>query len=84
LNAINSQFGTNLTAANILPTSDPNPTAGGGQINTNFGVVSGLSSGQFNAIQAGRFAPSGVFGFLTGYGSSLHVVAGPSGLDPLR
>ena len=82
LNAINNQFGTNLTAANILPTSDPNPTAGGGQINTNFGVVSGLSPGQFNAIQAGRFAPSGVFGFLTGYGSSLHVVAGPSGLDP--
>jgi len=82
LDAINSQFGTNLTAANILPTSDPNPTAGGGQINTNFGVVSGLSPGQFNAIQAGRFAPSGVFGFLTGYGSSLHVVAGPSSLDP--
>lgn len=81
LNAINSQFGTNLTSANILPTSDPNPTAGG-QINTNFGVVSGLSPAQFNAIHSGRFAPSGVFGFITGYGSSLHVVAGPSGLDP--
>lgn len=82
LNAINNQFGTNLMASNILPTSDPNPTAGGGQINTNFGVVSGLLPGQFNAIQSGRFAPSGVFGFITGYGSSLHVVAGPNGLDP--
>lgn len=82
LNAINSQFGTNLTAANILPTSDPNPQANGGQVNTNFGVVAGLSPTQFNAIQSGRYAPQGVFGFLTGYGSSLHVVAGPSGLDP--
>jgi hypothetical protein len=82
LNAINSQFGTNLTAANILPTSDPNPQTNGGQVNTNFGVVAGLSAAQFNAIQSGRYAPPGVFGFLTGYGASLHVVAGPSGLDP--
>jgi RHS repeat-associated protein len=82
LNAVNNQFGTNLTAQNVLPTSDPNPTAGGGQVNVNFGGGYGLSASQFNAIQSGRYAPPGFFGFITGYGPSLHVVAGPSGLDP--
>jgi len=82
LNAVNNQFGTNLTAENVLPTSDPNPTIGGGQVNVNFGGGWGLSPGQFNAIQPGRYAPPGVLGFLTGYGPSLHVVAAPSELDP--
>ena len=82
LNAVNNQFGTNLTAQNVLPTSDPNPTAGGGQVNVNFGGGFGLSASQFNAIQSGRYAPPGFFGFITGYGPSLHVVSGPSGLDP--
>jgi hypothetical protein len=82
LNAINTQFGTNLTAANILPTSDPNPQQSGGQVNTNFGIVAGLSPSQFNAISNGRYAPPGILGFLTGYGPSLHVTGGPSGLDP--
>ena len=82
LNAVNAQFVTNLTGANILPTSDPNPQANGGQVNTDFGVVSGLSAAQFNAISSGRYAPGGFWGFVTGYGSSLHVVGGPSKLDP--
>ena len=81
LNAVNSQFGTNLTAQNILPSSDPNPTPGGGQVNVDISVNSGLSPAQFNAIQPGRYAPPGPLGMLTGYGPSLHVVAGPSRLD---
>ena len=51
-------------------------------MNVNFGVNAGLSPMQFNAVQPGRYAPPGVVGFLTGYGPSLHVVAGPSVLDP--
>lgn len=81
LAAVNNQFGTNLTGANVLPTSDPLPAAGG-EINVNFAVTGGLSPEQFNAIQPGRYAPSGIFGFLTGFGPSLHVTSGPSGLDP--
>ena len=82
LNAINKQFGTNGNASNISPSSSPNPTFGGGQVNTNFSFNSGLTAAQFNAIQPGRYAPSGFWGLLTGYGPSLHVVAGPSSLDP--
>jgi hypothetical protein len=81
LNAVNNQFDTSLTADNVLPTSDPNQQPGG-QVNVNFGVNWGLGATQFNAIQSGRYAPSGIWGVLTGYGPSLHVVAGPSGLDP--
>jgi RHS repeat-associated protein len=78
LNAVNSQFGTN---AAVLPSSDPGVQPGG-QVNVDFGVNSGLTPAQFNSIQPGRYAPSGFWGALTGYGPSLHVVAAPSGLDP--
>jgi RHS repeat-associated protein len=74
LNMINQQFGTTLTADNVLPTSDPNPQANGGQVNTNFGIGGGLSASQFNAISSGRYAPGGFWGFITGYGSSLHSI----------
>jgi hypothetical protein len=80
LNAVNNQFGTNLSASNISSTSDPNPQPGG-QVNVNFSINGGLTATQFNAIQTGRYAPSGFWGVLTGYGPSLHVVAAPSGLD---
>lgn len=81
LNAVNNQFGTNLNANSILPSSDPGLQPGG-QVNVDFGASSGLTPTQFNAIQPGRYAPSGFWGALTGYGPSLHVVASPSGLDP--
>jgi len=81
LDAVNNQFGTDLNANNVLPTSNPNLQPGG-QVNVNFGVNWGLSATQFNTIQPGRYAPSGFWGVLTGYGPSLHVVASPSGLDP--
>jgi len=81
LNAVNSQFGINLTDDNILPTSSLLPQQGG-QVNVDIGINSGLSPAQFNVIQPGRYAPPGVLGFLTGYGPSLHVVAEPTPLDP--
>jgi hypothetical protein len=70
---VNQQFGTDLNGDNILPTSDPDPTQMGGQVNVDFGV----NSANAGAIQAGRYAPKGLIEFLTGYGPSLHVVAGP-------
>jgi RHS repeat-associated protein len=79
--AVNRQFGVHLGAANVLPSSNPLP-AGGGEVNVNLLIKSGLSGSQFNAIGPGRYAPQGVWGFLTGDGPSLHVVSGPSGLDP--
>jgi RHS repeat-associated protein len=42
----------------------------------------GGGGAQFNSIQPGRYAPPGLLGVLTGYGPSLHVVGGSSGLDP--
>ncbi len=80
LNTVNNQFGINGNASNILPSSNPLPAAGG-EVNVNFSFSSGLTVTQFNAIQAGRYAPGGFWGWVTGYGPSLHVVAGPSGLD---
>jgi hypothetical protein len=79
LNAVNNQFpGANLNAGNILPSSFPDPQQGG-QINVNFG---NFGPGQFAGIHAGRYAPGGFIGFVTGYGPSLHVVSAPTSLDP--
>ncbi len=80
LNAVNKQFGTNGNASDVSPSSNPLP-ASGGEVNVNFNFNSGLTATQFNAIQPGRYAPAGFWGWLTGYGPSLHVVAGPSSLD---
>jgi len=81
LNAVNNQFGTNLDQSNILPSTSL-ARQPGGQVNLDLSVSGGLTPTQFNAIQAGRYAPPGLLGVLTGYGPSLHVVGGPSGLDP--
>jgi RHS repeat-associated protein len=80
LNAVNKQFGLNSDSTSVDPSSPIGPQAGG-QVNVNIDAAN-LTPTQFNAIQAGRYAPSGFWGFITGYGPSLHVVAGPSGLDP--
>jgi RHS repeat-associated protein len=76
LNAVNNQFpDANLNANNILPSSSPDPQPGG-QVNVNFG------GGPFNGISSGRYAPSGFWGHVTGYGPSLHIVSAPTGIDP--
>ena len=80
LNAVNNQFGTNLDQSNILPSTSL-ARQPGGQVNLNLSVSGGLTPPQFNEIQPGRYAPPGLLGVLTGYGPSLHVVGGPSGLD---
>ncbi len=77
LNTVNNQFGTNAQLSNA--TSEG--LQPGGQINVNI-QLSGLTAAQFNAVQPGRYAPPGFFGFITGYGTSLHIVGGPSGDDP--
>jgi RHS repeat-associated protein len=83
LNAVNSQFGTSLDASNVLPSTSLLPQPGGGQVNLNIGVLGGLTPGQFNSIQPGRYAPPGLLGVLIGLGPSLHVVPNPSSLDPV-
>jgi hypothetical protein len=73
---VNNQFpDANLNANNILPSSSPDPQPGG-QVNVNFG------GGPFNGISSGRYAPSGFWGHVTGYGPSLHIVSAPTGIDP--
>lgn len=80
LNAVNNMAGTNANGSNILPGS-PTGRQSGGQVNVNIGMT-GLTASQFNALQPGRYAPAGFLGVITGYGPSLHIVAGPTSLDP--
>jgi RHS repeat-associated protein len=74
LNAVNNQFGTNFTAADVQSTF-----TNGGAVNL---VINGtgLPASQFNSIQTGR-SPNGFLGAVIGYGPSLHI-AGPAPLDP--
>jgi RHS repeat-associated protein len=74
LNAVNNQFGTNFTDANVQSTFN-----NGGAVNL---VINGtgLPPSQFNAIQPGR-SPSNFLGAITGYGPSLHIT-GQAPLDP--
>ncbi len=75
LNAVNNQFGTNFTDANVQSTF----TNGGG-----FNLVingTGLSASQFNSIQTGRYA-SGFLNAITGVGPSLHLPAYDAVNDP--
>lgn len=76
LNYVNKQFGTNGTAANVLPSSNPLPAAGG-EVNVDFNFDS-LTAEQFNVIQPGRYAPSGFWGTVTGYGLVFMSLMGPT------
>jgi len=80
LKAINSQFGTDLTIADVSTGTSTDPQEGG-QVNLDIGSMN-LTGTQFNAIQPGRYPPSSIWGRISGYGPSLHVVDAPSDLDP--
>ena len=75
LGAFNAQFGTDLTAANVTGNF-----LNGGAVNLNL-QANNLPASQFNSIQSGRYAPSGLVGVVTGYGPSLHLPGQGGGLD---
>ncbi len=60
-----------MTTANVTGNFD-----WGGAVNLDLNVAN-LSTAQFNAINPGRYAPSGFWGKITGYGPSLHLPSGP-------
>jgi RHS repeat-associated protein len=79
LSAVNSQFGTNATPANVINTSSSGQGAGGQATNLQI-LLAGLPAGQFNSIQPGRY-PLSPLTWLTGYGPTLHVT-GQTPFDP--
>jgi RHS repeat-associated protein len=75
LSAVNTQFGTSLTADNNVQLVFNNGQA------TNLNILgSGLPAAQFNSIQTGRY-PLGSLTWLTGYGPTLHIT-GRTFFDP--
>ena len=79
LSAVNNHFGTNFTSANVG--TGPNapfqwPQVPGGTVNIN--VFPGQN--QANGISHGRY-PVNWWTYVIGYGSTLHIPAGPGGLD---
>jgi len=74
LSAVNNQFGTNFTGANVQSFF-----TNGGALNLVI-TGTGLTAPQFNSIHTGRF-PSSVLGAITGHGPSLHIT-GQTPLDP--
>lgn|GEM_PF-3276269 len=83
LEKVNKQFGNtglNLTQGDVSDYQGAGYLQGGRQVNVNVGSGN-LTTAQFNAIQPGSYAPGGFFGWLTGYGPSLHIVDAASKLD---
>jgi len=73
LSAINNQFGTNYTDANVSSTFNYSTGAGPGQgtLNLNItGSTAGVSPGYY---------PVHWYTYIIGYGPTLHVVSGPRG-----
>ena len=75
LGAVNQQFGTPFSNANIQSSF-----MNGGGANLVI-TASGLPAAQFNSIQTGRYA-SGFFNFITGVGPSLHIAGYDAVNDP--
>lgn len=82
LNAVNSQFGTSFTSANVgTGTSAPFQSSTGapsGEGTLNIDIFPG--PGQGDGISPGYYPVNG-WSYVIGYGSTLHVVAGPGGVD---
>jgi hypothetical protein len=79
LNAVNNQFGTGFTTSNVegmfqYSTGAP---AGTGTLNLDISVAPQYQS---NGISPGRY-PVNWWSYIIGYGPTLHIPAGPGGLD---
>jgi RHS repeat-associated protein len=79
LQAVNNQFGTNLTEANVTSEFQFSTGAppGQGTLNVNFSVP---AAAQPTGVSPGRY-PLNWWTYVIGYGSTLHIPAGPGGLD---
>lgn len=75
LNAVNNQFGTSFTSADV----QGNPFGNGGATNLNI-LGSGLPTSEFNSIQTGRY-PLNWWSYVIGYGPTLHIT-GRGFFDP--
>jgi RHS repeat-associated protein len=79
LSAVNNQFGTSFTSANVgtgpVYGPFPWPQVPGGTVNIDI-----FPQGQAGGISPGRY-PVNWWTYVIGYGSTLHIPAGPGGMD---
>jgi len=73
LNAVNNQFGTNFTSANVTGEFQFSTGAPPGQGTLNLNISGG-------GVSPGRY-PVNWWTYVIGYGPTLHIPAGPSGFD---